>query len=705
MTKARDLANIISAGGVLADGVVNISEVVVADNAISGDKVEGGTINAITINTLTSGTVDINGGAVDGTSVGASTASSGAFTTLSASGATTLSGGTTNGVTYLNGSKVLTSGSALTFDGTNLSSTGGATFQSGPTPGGYGGGEVRLGTTASGQQSAISTLSVDSPVLMFDHRGTSNTGVFAWRNGTGASNELARLTSTGLGIGTSSPVYKLDVVGEERITTSTNAGGLIVTGAVDNTGLALTSSNTGGGTWKLLSTAGASGYGQGALAFERNSTLRMILNSSGNLGLGVTPSAWGGSYRAQDIGGVIGISSSVNGDIWYNAYNNGTSSIYKNGGYKASLFRQNNGAFEWHNTNAAGTGGSAISFTQAMTLDASGNLGIGTTSPAVKLDVVGAISASGDYTQSASGGRLTFTTSTGNGGVQNNNGTAYILGYGASHATKASHLDLSSSTAINLQSSGSTVATISSTGLAVTGAISATAGLNSGANPSQNTANHFTLDNIANVTRMYSNGADVATNGSFQFNSTRSNGTNQITAATISSTGLAVTGAISATEIISANKGITFPATQVASADANTLDDYEEGTWTPDVRGSTAAGTGTYTLQQGTYTKTGRSVTLVFRLAWTNLTSATGNLMLGGLPFTINNAVVNFAFTPVGNLNLTYAAGSVVAVGWGATGAYSYVAFDIAAMAANTGFTAVAIDTAAELLGSVTYFV
>ena len=94
MTKARDLANIISAGGLLADGVVNISEVVVADNAISGDKVEGGTINAITINTLTSGTVDINGGAVDGTSVGASTPSTGAFTSLSASGATTLSGGT-----------------------------------------------------------------------------------------------------------------------------------------------------------------------------------------------------------------------------------------------------------------------------------------------------------------------------------------------------------------------------------------------------------------------------------------------------------------------------------------------------------------------------------------------------------------------------------------------------------------------------------
>lgn len=52
--------------------------------------------------------------------IGATTASTGAFTTLSASGAVTLSGGTANGVAYLNGSKVLTTGSALTFDGSNF---------------------------------------------------------------------------------------------------------------------------------------------------------------------------------------------------------------------------------------------------------------------------------------------------------------------------------------------------------------------------------------------------------------------------------------------------------------------------------------------------------------------------------------------------------------------------------------------------------
>jgi hypothetical protein len=58
--------------------------------------------------------------------------------------------------------------------------------------------------------------------------------------------------------------------------------------------------------------------------------------------------------------------------------------------------------------------------------------------------------------------------------------------------------------------------------------------------------------------------------------------------------------------------GITFPATQSASSNANTLDDYEEGTFTPTVIGGTTAGTGTYNTQTGSYTKVGRLVS--FRL-------------------------------------------------------------------------------------------
>jgi hypothetical protein len=77
--------------------------------------------------------------------IGTTTAAAGAFTTLAASGAVTLSGGTANGVTYLNGSKVLTSGSALVFDGTNLGLGASPTVHS-LSGSGYRGFEV--GTTA-----------------------------------------------------------------------------------------------------------------------------------------------------------------------------------------------------------------------------------------------------------------------------------------------------------------------------------------------------------------------------------------------------------------------------------------------------------------------------------------------------------------------------------------------------------------------------
>jgi hypothetical protein len=73
--------------------------------------------------------------------------------------------------------------------------------------------------------------------------------------------------------------------------------------------------------------------------------------------------------------------------------------------------------------------------------------------------------------------------------------------------------------------------------------------------------------------------------------------------------------------------GITFPATQSASSDANTLDDYEEGTWTPSV-----GGTATYTARYGRYVKVGKMVTVQFLIGVNAIgTGSTGQL--SGLPF------------------------------------------------------------------------
>lgn len=77
---------------------------------------------------------------------------------------------------------------------------------------------------------------------------------------------------------------------------------------------------------------------------------------------------------------------------------------------------------------------------------------------------------------------------------------------------------------------------------------------------------------------------------------------------------------------------LKFPATQSASSDPNTLDDYEEGTFTPVVVGSDTAGIGTYTFSSGVYTKVGNLVTFSLRLSWTAHTG-TGSMLISGLPF------------------------------------------------------------------------
>tara|TARA_Y100000310_G_C20649754_1_gene798706 strand:- start:429 stop:1043 length:615 start_codon:yes stop_codon:yes gene_type:complete len=78
---------------------------------------------------------------------------------------------------------------------------------------------------------------------------------------------------------------------------------------------------------------------------------------------------------------------------------------------------------------------------------------------------------------------------------------------------------------------------------------------------------------------------------------------------------------------------LVFPATQVASADANTLDDYEEGTWTPVLGGSGGQSGQTYAEQSGTYTKIGRHVLISCTIRLTAKGTITTNLQISGLPF------------------------------------------------------------------------
>lgn len=80
--------------------------------------------------------------------------------------------------------------------------------------------------------------------------------------------------------------------------------------------------------------------------------------------------------------------------------------------------------------------------------------------------------------------------------------------------------------------------------------------------------------------------------------------------------------------------GITFPATQSASTDANTLDDYEEGTWTPSM-----GGTATYTTRVGTYVKIGKVVYIQGRIIMSSIGTGSTN-QISGLPFASNGSDV-----------------------------------------------------------------
>jgi hypothetical protein len=169
-----------------------------------------------------------------------------------------------------------------------------------------------------------------------------------------------------------------------------------------------------------------------------------------------------------------------------------------------------------------------------------------------------------------------------------------------------------------------------------------------------------------------------------------------IASPTITGTGTAAFGNLSYTGTLTGN-GLTFPATQVPSANANTLDDYEEGTFTPTIVGTTTAGTGTYTTQVGTYTKIGRLVHAKVALTWTAHTG-TGNLQINGLPFTPGAGGLGRSVGSLQIANIVYTGTHLQAYVFD-----SSTSISLAQVSSGAAEAGIAMDTSATVYVTVAY--
>jgi hypothetical protein len=341
------------------------------------------------------------GGNGEGLYINKTSGSGNAATIIGTLNATTLvkSGGTSSQFLKADGSVDSTSYGTGSVTSVGLSSaTSGVTIGSTPITTS---GTITLAiATASGSQQGLlsstdwTTFNNKQNALTNPVTGTGTTNYLPKFTGTSTiGNSVIQESSNKIGIGIT-PVYTLDVL-QSGATTAVNSFSMarITGGNATANDLTLIGPNTSQVRIKFGDTddssVGEVGYNHSTntMRFNTNGSQKMTLDASGNLGLGVTPSAWDSAYRVlQNTGGsLIGASGEL--QLWQNAFFNGTSSIYI-ASSTATRYNMTSGQHIWYNA-PSGTAGNAITFTQAMTLNASGNLSIGNTNNTFKLDVSG----------------------------------------------------------------------------------------------------------------------------------------------------------------------------------------------------------------------------------------------------------------------------------------------------------------------------
>ena len=458
--------------------------------------------------------------------------------------------------------------------------------------------------------------------------------------GTGPALAVSAAGSSGqvlTSAGAAAPTWATPTTGTVSSVSVVSANGLAGTVATATTTPAITLSTTITGLLKGNGTAISAAASGTDYAPATSGTSILYGNGAGgfsNVTIGTGVAFAGGTLSATGSGGTV---TSVTG----------TAPVVSSGGATPAISMPAattsvNGyltSTDWTTFNNKGSG--TVTSVAALTLgttgtDLSSTVANGTTTPVITLQVPtasasnrGALSAA-DWTTFNGKGSGTVTSVSFTGGVITVAtptttpaftvaGTSGGIPYFSSASTWATSAALASGSLVQGGGAGVAPSTIT-TGTGVVTALGVNTGtagafvVNGGALGTPSSGSVTNLTGTASININGTVGATTPTTGSFTTMK--------------ASTGAAVGGATPGAG------GVAFPATAVAVADANTLDDYEEGTWTPAY--ATGFSAVTYGARTGTYTKIGRFVKLNLYINAGSAT-ASGNISISGLPFATGN--------------------------------------------------------------------
>jgi hypothetical protein len=295
------------------------------------------------------------------------------------------------------------------------------------------------------------TLSSDADVTLTTTTGAANTSrqaILLWTAGGTVTRNITAPAQSKIYtvINASSSTQSIVLRGAGPTTGVTIVKGESAVCAWNGSDFIKISNTAGGGTFTNLTVTGVADFADGTaalpsitntgdtntgiffpaadtIAFSEGGVEAARFDSAGNFGLGVTPSAWNSSLRVFQFGANAAIYGNGSNTAFFGLNfftDSGSTNKYLTSNI-ASVYGQNSGQHQWF-TAPSGTAGNTISFTQAMTLDASGNLLVGTTSPLVNASGRGNITLNG-----STSAILSFGISGSNGAYIYNDGASFVL--------------------------------------------------------------------------------------------------------------------------------------------------------------------------------------------------------------------------------------------------------------------------------------